>query len=125
VTGVKPFDSDDVGEIFEAQQHQEIPDPRILVPGLPVEFYNILLTATQKDPGRRYNSIWEMQFDLRRLAAKIGIKAQMEALKKPHVKGFFISYQADQQERIDRLVDDFSYKVAKIGASLRQIDFED
>jgi serine/threonine protein kinase len=125
VTGVKPFAHDDAGEIFKAQLEQIFPDPRLLVPELPVEFFNILLSATQKDPGRRYKSIWEMQFDLRQLAAKIGIQDQLAALKKPQVKGFFISYQPGQLKRIDRLVDDFSYNMAKVGASLRIIEFGD
>lgn len=125
VTGVKPFAYENIAELLAAQQHQEIPDPRKLVPGLPAEFYNILLTATQKDPAMRFRNIWELQHAFRRLAENIGNKNRSRISRHGQMKGFFLFFPDDLRLKIDDMIDDFARRTAKIGASLRTIDLQD
>jgi hypothetical protein len=111
--------------LLEAQQQQEIPDPRRLVEDLPMEFYNILLTATQKDPDERYRNIWELLHAFRLLAEKIGMKNRSGKLEQKQMKGLLLFYHDELRIKVDELVDDLSRKTARIGASLRTIDLQD
>jgi serine/threonine protein kinase len=125
VTGAKPFAYENIAELLEAQQQQEIPDPRRLVEDLPMEFYNILLTATQKDPDERYRNIWELLHAFRLLAEKIGMKNRSGKLEQKQMKGLLLFYHDELRIKVDELVDDLSRKTARIGASLRTIDLQD
>ncbi len=125
VTGVKPFPGDNIAELLEAQLHADIPDPRNLVPELPTEFYNILLTATRKDPNERYKNIWELLHAFRLLAEKISVQDHPGKRRQRQMMGFFLFYHDEMQTNINGLVKDLSRRAAKIGASLRTIDFHD
>ncbi|MEJ2690318.1 MAG: protein kinase [Deltaproteobacteria bacterium] len=125
VTGAKPFASENIAELLDAQQYREIPDPRKLVPGLPSEFYKILLTATQKDPNERYRNIWELQWAFREFAKKIGIEDPTVLSRQEQMKGFMLFYPNDLQVKVDKLIEDLANNTAKIGASLRPIDLQD
>lgn len=124
VTGFKPFACEDIAELLEAQQYQEIPDSRKLLPGWPVEFYKILLTATQKDPERRFRNIWELQSVSLWLAEMGDGKDQAGLSRHEEMRGLF-SYPHELRLQIDELADELARRTAKTGVSLRCLDPQD
>jgi serine/threonine protein kinase len=125
MTGCKPFESENVTELLEAQKHQEISDPRLLVPGLPAEFYSILLRATQKDPNKRFKNIWELQRSFRQLAEKAKENSQSSVSLSGQMKGFMLFYPDDLRMAVEELVDDLDRRAAKIGVALRKMDLRE
>ncbi len=59
VTGQKPFRGENGMEVVIQQVTLAPPSPRKLVPSLPIQIEKIILTALQKDPDDRYQSIEE------------------------------------------------------------------
>jgi serine/threonine protein kinase len=60
ITGQKPFENHDVDKFFDMHAAQELPDPRSLSPDLPDGLYRLIIKATQKSPGNRYQNISEI-----------------------------------------------------------------
>ena len=65
VTGRLPFVAETPFAIIMKQVNEPMPRPSTLVPGLPPRVEQIILRATAKDPGRRYQRASEMAADLR------------------------------------------------------------
>lgn len=65
ITGQVPFSGDTAVSIALKHLQNEIPSPKNIVPDLPQSIENIILKATAKDPLHRYNSVQEMEEDLR------------------------------------------------------------
>ena len=60
ITGQKPFANHDVDKFFDMHAAQELPDPRSLSPDLPDGLCRLIMRATQKSPGKRYQNISEI-----------------------------------------------------------------
>lgn len=66
VTGRVPFDGDSTVQIAIQHLQDEIVNPRVYAPDLPVSLEKIILKCTQKSPDRRYDSVDNLLIDLRR-----------------------------------------------------------
>jgi serine/threonine-protein kinase len=53
-TGRRPFESESLSETLRMHRKTPPPDPREIVPGLPVELSDLILRCLQKDPAERY-----------------------------------------------------------------------
>lgn len=60
VTGTLPFTGDNSVQIAMQQVNNDPPDPKSLVPSLPVGVKQIILKAMQKDPAQRFSSAHSM-----------------------------------------------------------------
>ncbi|RMF80820.1 MAG: response regulator [Chloroflexi bacterium] len=56
VTGVLPFDSDDIGTLLLQQVQQQPQPPHVHVPDIPLGLENVILKAMEKNPVSRYQS---------------------------------------------------------------------
>ncbi|WP_168188758.1 serine/threonine protein kinase [Thermoflavimicrobium daqui] len=60
-TGTLPFDGDSIAEIAQKHIQQPVPDPRKINPYLPSDLIDIIYTALQKQPNRRFSSALYMK----------------------------------------------------------------
>jgi serine/threonine protein kinase len=124
ITGQRPFLDDNFANVMKWHLHEDIPDPRTLIPDLPDELYNFLMRATQKDPAERYKNMWEVLNDLRHLAEKMGVKS-LPQLRKRKMMSLFLFYKDEHQSVLNQLVENFSNELKKIETVLRVADFKD
>jgi branched-chain amino acid transport system substrate-binding protein len=60
ITGQKPFTADTPMQVVFKHVHEPLPDPRLLVPGLPQAVVAVLNKAMAKDPGNRYSDAGQL-----------------------------------------------------------------
>ena len=125
LTGQRPFPGDDITKVVESHLHEDIPDPRILIPELPHELCNFLKRATHKDPASRYKDVWQIIEDLKPLAERMGVSSESPPKRQQKMMSLFLFYQDQQQLALKRLVEDFSSRLDQIGAELRAAEFRD
>lgn len=125
LTGREAFLDADVASLCEMHLYEDIPEPKSLVPDLPEELNTVILKATKKNPGDRYQSVREMIHDIEPLADQLGLTALREAGRATNMMGLFLFYRDEHRAMIKRLVQDFSQELRKIGADLRDADFKD
>jgi serine/threonine-protein kinase len=73
LTGELPFAGADSAELAEARLRQDVPPPSRAVDGVPLQFDNIVLRATERDPAARYQDAESMLRDLDRARAELGL----------------------------------------------------
>jgi eukaryotic-like serine/threonine-protein kinase len=116
-TGVKPFQAEEVGSLFEQHFKEEVPDPALLAPDLPGEVREFILRATQKDPAKRFGGVSEV---LELLAPQApgfrGSAAPPPA--KTKVAVLLVKYHDDQQTSLNRLLDEFNTRAGELGIGL-------
>jgi serine/threonine-protein kinase len=59
VTGTYPFQGGSASILF-SHLHQPVPDPRLILPGLPASAAEAILRALAKDPDNRFNSAGDL-----------------------------------------------------------------
>ncbi|ADG97544.1 serine/threonine protein kinase [Segniliparus rotundus DSM 44985] len=73
LTGALPFAGADAAELAEARLRHDVPPPSRAVDGVPLQFDNIVLRATERDPAARYPDADSMLRDLDRVRAELGL----------------------------------------------------
>ncbi len=73
ITGQRPFPEDEITRVMDLHLHEDIPDPRTLVPDLPDELRSFIVRATQRNPAARHGSMLQAFLDLEPLAEKMGL----------------------------------------------------
>ncbi len=61
ITGQPPFTADSVEALFASQLNDVMPDPRQIIPDLPVEFVELLQRCLAANPDDRYSSVKELK----------------------------------------------------------------
>jgi WD40 repeat protein/serine/threonine protein kinase len=74
------FDGPDRLQVIEQIKQAELPRPRGLDRYIPRDLETVVLNATDKDPGRRYQSAGDLAEDLRRFLADLPILARRPTL---------------------------------------------
>jgi eukaryotic-like serine/threonine-protein kinase len=64
LTGRLPFTGDNPGAVVLAHLHQPAPDPRTLLPGLPIHIAQAILRALAKDPAERHQTAGALAVEL-------------------------------------------------------------
>ncbi|MHC4883951.1 MAG: serine/threonine protein kinase [Planctomycetota bacterium] len=82
VTGVNPFEVEDVYETLERVKSLPIPDPRDYRPDLPEEVVTIIMKALTRDLESRYQTAGEMGYALEYYIYKDGYGPTVQALSK-------------------------------------------
>jgi serine/threonine protein kinase len=125
VAGQRPYPEEDISKLLEMHVHEDVPDPRGVVPDLPDELCHFIRRATERNRTARFKSAWEACRSLQPLAERMGVT------RAPHLreqrKNMILSlfYKEEHQLTLNRLVEQFSKELDKIGATLRAADFKD
>ncbi len=125
ITGQRPFPKDDFAKVMNWHLREDIPDPRTLVPGLPDELRSFLIRATRKDPGARYKNIWQIVGELGPLAERVGAKHRPPQREQWKMMDLFLFYQDGHQLTLNRLLEDFTTQLTKMGIRLKVADLKD
>jgi eukaryotic-like serine/threonine-protein kinase len=125
ITGQEAFPDNDIANLLHMHLHENIPDPRPLVPDLPEELNSFLVRSTRKDPALRHQSMGEIIRDLQPLAQRLGLGAATEPRKSLNMMSLFLFYRDEHEEVLKRLVGDFGQELQKLGADMRNADFRD
>jgi len=125
ITGQEAFMELDVATLCHQHLYEAIPEPRSLVPDIPDEMNSFIVRATQKDPEARFQSMGQIIHELLPLAKSLGLDVPGESKRHANMMSLFLFYRDDQHEMIQRLVNDFSQELKKIGAEFRDADFKD
>jgi serine/threonine protein kinase len=125
VTGQRPYPEDDLATLLDLHVHEDVPDPRTLVPDLPNELHYFIRRSTQRDPSARFKTVWEVLRDLQPFADKLGVERQPRGGHQRKMMSLSVFYQEEHQLLLNRLVEEFSNELQKIGLVLRAADFKD
>ena len=119
ISGQRPYPEDNIVDLMDLHVREDVPDPRILVPDLPEELVYFIRRATQRDPVARFNSAWEIIRDLQPLADKMDLEREPKPGQSRKMMSLFLFYQEEQQLILNKLVENFSSEVDKIGLELK------
>jgi serine/threonine protein kinase len=125
ITGEKPFSESEISDILTMQKKKEIPDPIGIVPNIPDQLRRFIVRATHLDPNQRHQSIKEVIKDLNSLVKDQAENQDVLPITSRKMTILMLSFSEEHQYTLNRLVDDFSSKVQKLGVDLKVSDFRD
>ena len=125
IVGKRPYPEDSASLLMKLHRTQDIPDPIKTVPDLPETLRRFILKACCRDPSERYQNVSEILEDL-------GSMVRPTALKQHHLDSLEqkttllrLSYKDEYRTELDRLLEEFRFKVKQLGASLKTVDLRD
>ncbi len=124
-TGREAFPDSDVTRLLKRQINESLPDPLSVVPDLPEEIVRFLTQSTHKDPADRYQHVDQVIAEILPVSQRLGVSVSSRTLHQSHLRNLLLFYGDHHQEIVDRLVEDFSQELAKIGVILREADFKE
>jgi eukaryotic-like serine/threonine-protein kinase len=125
LTGKKPFPEKDLKAVLHMGIKRVIPDPADLVQDLPDELRSFILKATQEDPELRYQNAAQALKAIRPLLKDVKNTRSNLSFEKHKMATFFLIYEDEHQLALNRLINEFSTKVQKLGIELKVADFRD
>jgi serine/threonine protein kinase len=125
VTGKKAFLEKDIHDLLTTQIKKEIPDPLNIVPNIPDQLRRFILKASHLDPNRRYQNTKQALTDLHPLVKDQVETQNARSIANRKMSMLFLIYNEEHQSTLNRLIDDFSNKVQKLGVDLKISDFRD
>jgi len=123
-TGRRPFENLPVQEILRSHKEEPIPDPQMYNAHLPVQFSELLVKATQKDPKDRYQNVTEVLEHLMLLSATSGLERTAQPVSARKLMNIFVSFSPEHQLEMNRLVEEFGFELARLGSSIQVHELE-
>lgn len=117
-TGFRPFHGPDVGGILMAHKAKPLPDPRSLMPDLPSAFNDFLQKATQKDPGKRHQSMSHVLAELKPLAENYATSLAVIENSILENMALHLSYHDVDPFELTQLIEDFGERLKALGVEL-------
>jgi eukaryotic-like serine/threonine-protein kinase len=114
LTGLLPFDDDDIQKVLRQHIEVPMPDPRVHVSDIPQDLIEFIFRATAKDPAQRYQSANDI-VDFFERTQRISTLPHQVSLKT-----FGIIYSPDVETEVQELVQRFRLMAERInGVSFR------
>src|SRR5215831_18146982 len=96
-TGRPPFSGETKTDVIVAIARNDPPPVARFAPNAPLEFEWIVLKALRKDAAERYQTIRELESDLKKLKQRIEFQSELERSMAPHHTGASFSSAADTE----------------------------
>ena len=112
VTGRLPFHHSNLNELLKMHTTHDIPDPAEMVPDIPGNLREFILTAGRCNPRQRYAS---MGHAMERLDPLISPSKHIKRLNHGGLSTLVLSYTKEQQADLNRLVASFSTQAQALG----------
>jgi CRP-like cAMP-binding protein len=125
ITGRRPYPEDDLGRLMELHVTQDVPDPSEVVPDLPHEMSYFVKRATQRDPGARFRTMWEILRDLQPLGDRLGVTRQPVQREYRKMMSLFLFYKENQELALHSQIENFTNELVRLGVMVRTVDFKD
>jgi len=124
-TGRNPCPEKDTADILNWHLKNDVKDPREVVPDLPNELSAFIMRASRRDPADRYRGLAQVLYELEPLAERMGLRNQRESAERLNMTSLYLFYRNEHRAIMQRLLNDFSREVEKVGARLRGASFKD
>lgn len=124
-TGREAFPDNNVARLLKRQISEPLPDPRSLVPELPEEIVAFLIQSTKKNPAERYQTVEEIIEALLPVSQRLGVSFSAKPMHELHLRNLLLFFGDQHEAVVDRLVEDFSQELEKIGVIFREADFKE
>lgn len=122
LVGRLPFAAKEILQVEAMHLNEPFPDPASLVPGLPDELRQFILTCTAKDPADRFASAAAAREHLQHLQDDIACPVATETRRLLTLHCF---HGESQRQQLEQLVQEFTQRAQAIGVTLRASDFTD
>ncbi len=119
VTGKRPYPEDSASLLMKMHCTRDIPDPGERVSNLPDALRSFILKACRRDPAARYRNVPQAMEELRPLARTFASSLPNPETAKENRATLLLSYEDQHREVLNRLLEEFTLKVNKLGASLK------
>jgi len=117
LTGLLPFDDDEIQTVLRQHIEAPMPDPRLYVPDIPQDLIEFIFRATAKDPAQRYQSANDIVAFFDRTQRRTTLPHQVS------LKTFGIIYSPDVETEVQDLLQRFRLMAERIpGVSFRISD---
>jgi len=125
LTGVRPFQEEDISALMELHLTAELPDPRQWVPDLPEGLCQFIRKATRKNPDDRFRDMGETLVFLDRLAKDLGLSEVPVTPEERQMISLFLLYREEQRLGLNVLLEEFSKKLKDEGIHLKTAELKD
>jgi serine/threonine protein kinase len=125
IAGRRPFPEEDLARLMELHVTEDVPDPGEIVADLPHEMSYFVRRATQRDPGARFRTMWEILRDLQPLADRMGVSRQPAPSEQRKMMSLFLFYKEGQQLALNAVIENLNHDLIKMGVMVRTVDFKD
>jgi serine/threonine protein kinase len=122
VTGRRPYPEDDLASLMNLRCNADIPDPAELAPHVPDALRGFILTACERDPARRWQSVGQAMEALRPLERELGLERKSARRR---MSSLHLFYEEDDHLAVSRLLDEFSRRARELGVDVKTSDFDD
>ncbi len=125
ITGNLPFSGDNLSALQVLHLKENIPDPGEMVKDLPENLRAFILKAGRCDPEQRYQNAEQAAAALRH-PLNHDSRAHYETVKeKRKISKMVLFYSENHQSQLNRLLEEFSTRVEKLGVEVKLTDFRD
>ena len=111
-TGRTPFPGASAGEVIRQHLEKDLPDPGLIVPGLPQALRDFMLQAGQRDPGQRQQSMDQV------LAQLEPLNAPLPPTAKDLVSVLLVRHGQDQQGALSQLLEEMNARAEELGLGI-------
>jgi CRP-like cAMP-binding protein len=125
LAGQRPFPEDDPHATMEMHVEEDIPDPAGHITDLPEGMRKFILKACARDIEQRYRDIPALLQDLNPLARELGVTERAPAAARKRMTTLFMIYEDQQQLELNKLMEEFSGRLADMGITFKAADFSE
>jgi serine/threonine protein kinase len=125
ITGQRPFPEDTIALVMEKHLNEDGPDPRSLMPDLPVDLSDFVTMCMRKNPKERPQNVPEIIKMLSPLGETFGVTCQPRLRKKAKLMGMFLFYDEEHQLALNNVIDAFHGTIEELGAKLHVTPIEE
>jgi serine/threonine protein kinase len=125
LVGSRPFPEDDLQALLNLHLSEDIPDPSRTVANLPEGLCRFITNAGRCQPDQRYQNVRQALDDLKALVTTSRIVKKNDVFKNRKTASILMSYDEQQQIEFNRLLEEFSTKVRKLGVDFKIADSQE
>ena len=118
VTGRRPFPEDDANALLDMHLTLDITDPGHIVHDIPAELRKFILKSGRCDPNQRYQDMDQAMAVLRPLVDDNRLLRRGLGLENKKCTSLFLTYSAEKQPALRRLVDMFKINARELGVDV-------
>jgi tRNA A-37 threonylcarbamoyl transferase component Bud32 len=121
VTGTKPFNDNEIVELFRSGGQRNIPDPALKVPDILPQLREFILKACQHNSNKRYRSMAEVLKELHSYVSDQGVR-RLDNTRNQKSATIMLRYDKEQQAVLNRLLTEFNTKADALDIRFELMD---
>jgi CRP-like cAMP-binding protein len=124
-TGRRPFPEDNTQALLDLHLNHDIPDPAHLIADIPTALRSFILRAGRCRADRRYQDMDQAIDELQPLVGDIRPPTRDASIRKQNLSALFLTHTGENQEALDRLLEEFKARALALGADVKMTDHEE